>query len=298
MSASRDTPGGRAYLELRALARDQKRATDELLNIYALEGFLSRLSISEHVDNFVLKGGVLLSSFGTRRATRDVDLHALELSNEARVVQSAINQIAEVELQDGLIFQTSASTSKVIRDLDEYSGVRVKLQCSLAGADVSFLIDVNVGDAIWPAPSLVQLPRLMGGSISVLGYSIEMVIAEKVVTALQRGVVNTRWRDFYDVLQLIGQHSIEGVALVNSFEAVLNKRKVTVMPLSEALEGFDRIAQLKWSNWVRKNDYQERISTDFRFVLSDFISFADPVLAGNFQSHRWNPIDGEWEQIN
>jgi len=298
VSASRDTPGGRAYLELRALARDQKRATDELLNIYALEGFLSRLSISEHVDNFVLKGGVLLSSFGTRRATRDVDLHALELSNEARVVQSAINQIAEVELQDGLIFQTSASTSKVIRDLDEYSGVRVKLQCSLAGADVSFHIDVNVGDAIWPAPSLVQLPRLMGGSISVLGYSIEMVIAEKVVTALQRGVVNTRWRDFYDVLQLIGQHSIEGVALVNSFEAVLNNRKVTVMPLSEALEGFDIIAQLKWSNWVRKNEYQERISTDFRFVLSDFISFADPVLAGNLQSHHWNHINGEWEQIN
>ncbi len=57
---SRDTAAGRAYLDLQKLARTQKRPTDELFRLYALEGFLARLAASPHVSRLVLKGGVLL----------------------------------------------------------------------------------------------------------------------------------------------------------------------------------------------------------------------------------------------
>lgn len=95
MTVSRSTTGGRAYLDLKNEATRQGRPTSELLNLYALEGFLDRLSKTEHVENLVLKGGVLLAAFDTRRATRDVDLQADSLSNEASVVQRVICAIAD-----------------------------------------------------------------------------------------------------------------------------------------------------------------------------------------------------------
>jgi hypothetical protein len=73
---SRATSAGRAYLDLQNLARRQRRPTDELHQIYALEGFLARLAVSPHADKLVLKGGVLLAAYDTRRPTRDIDLQA------------------------------------------------------------------------------------------------------------------------------------------------------------------------------------------------------------------------------
>jgi hypothetical protein len=59
---SRETPAGRAYLALRALARADGRTSAEYLRLYALEGFLLRLGTSAHEASLVLKGGVLLAS--------------------------------------------------------------------------------------------------------------------------------------------------------------------------------------------------------------------------------------------
>lgn len=70
---SRGTPATDAYLDLKARARRENRSTQELLELYLLEGFLSRLAASELRDMFVLKGGVLLAAFGARRPTRDVE---------------------------------------------------------------------------------------------------------------------------------------------------------------------------------------------------------------------------------
>jgi hypothetical protein len=64
---TRATVAGRAYLDLQNLARSQGRPTDELHQIYALEGFLARLVVSPYADKLVLKGGVLLAAYDTRR---------------------------------------------------------------------------------------------------------------------------------------------------------------------------------------------------------------------------------------
>jgi len=94
------TPAGRAYLQLQAKAKAEGRPTDELILLYALEGFLSRLEASSHRERFVLKGGVLLAAFGTRRATRDVDLAARDLHNDAQHVLMVIREIAATELPE------------------------------------------------------------------------------------------------------------------------------------------------------------------------------------------------------
>ena len=173
MSApSRATPAGRAYLDLRNKARHDHRPVDELLQLYVLEGFLARLAASGRADQFVLKGGVLLAAFDERRPTRDVDLQAQVLDNDAEVVRAAVCEIAGSVLDDGVIFEVEAATAEVIRDEDPYAGVRVTMGAQLATARPHFHVDVNVGDPITPAPTSVHVPRLLGGVLTVRGYPL------------------------------------------------------------------------------------------------------------------------------
>jgi hypothetical protein len=116
VSPSRGTAAGRAYLDLQKKARADHRPVQELLVLYLLEAFVDRLSRSRHADRLVLKGGVLLAAFGERRPTRDIDLQAQALSNDADIVKDDVVEIARVELDDGVIFDTESATAEVIRD--------------------------------------------------------------------------------------------------------------------------------------------------------------------------------------
>jgi predicted nucleotidyltransferase component of viral defense system len=296
MKISHSTPDGDAYLNLRKLAKTRQRPTNEMLNLYALEGFLDRLTQSSHVDKFVLKGGVLLAAFDTRRATRDIDLHADSISNDAENVQSVISSIANFPIEDGLIFDTASASSEVNRDEDEYSGVRVTMPCTLATANVSFPVDVNVGDAIWPEPEIVELPRLLGGTIQIRGYSIEMVLAEKIVTAIQRGTANTRWRDCFDIFQLSHGSTISETTLRGAIGTVSEGRAAVVIPLADALIDYAAIAQVRWAAWVRKQGLKERIPIDFGTVLNWIIDFVDPILSSEDQSRLWKAGNSNWEE--
>jgi Nucleotidyl transferase AbiEii toxin, Type IV TA system len=214
------TVEGRTYLDLQNLARSQHRPTDELHQLYALEGFLARLAASPYSDQLVLKGGMLLAAFDARRPTRDVDLQARAIVGQRDDVLQLVRSIAAAPLADGLTFDTDAAIAETIRDEDEYSGVRVTLTATLASARLTLHVDVNIGDPIWPAPRTVALPRLLGGSIDLIGYPLPMVYAEKIVTALQRGTSNTRWRDFADLYLLTGRHQVEGAELQGALSEV------------------------------------------------------------------------------
>lgn len=196
------TTGGRAYIDLQRRAKDTRRNTQELIQLYVLEGFLARLAESPVREKFVLKGGVLLAAFGNRRPTRDIDLAGRDIGNGEVTVLALIKSVLTMQLpeDDGIEFAPDTATSEVIRDEDEYSGVRVSADANIATSRNKFHVDVNVGDPILPSPTVVSVPRLMGGDpIRIQGYPLHMVHAEKIVTAVQRGVANTRWRDFGDI---------------------------------------------------------------------------------------------------
>jgi hypothetical protein len=184
---NRDTAAGAAFLDLRALAKSEGRNVAELLDLYLLEGFLGRLAASIHSPHLVLKGGALLAAYGTRRPTRDVDLLATGLHAESDTVLAVVQDIAALPRDDGLTFDTDSAAAHVIRDEDEYSGVRVTMTATLGRTRLTFHVDVNVGDPVWPAPGLVAVPGLLGGQVELLGYPLPTVYAEKIVTALQRG---------------------------------------------------------------------------------------------------------------
>lgn len=125
--------------------------TDELLQLYALEGLLDRLSGSPHADRFVLEGGVLLAAFDARRPTRDVDLAAVDLANDVDEIRALVNEVLSIARADGLEFDPSVTTAAPIRD-DVYGGVRTTVHGSLSTFVVQFHIDVNLGDPLWPTP--------------------------------------------------------------------------------------------------------------------------------------------------
>lgn len=295
-----ESVAGRAYLGLRRRAMAAGRPVDEDLRLYALEGFLLRLSRSEHRDRFVLKGGVLLAAHDLRRPTTDIDVAALRVSNDAEEMRQLVVTVAATRLSDeeddGLVFDLSDVRAEIIRDEDAYSGVRVKLLATLATARLPFHIDVNVGDPIWPAPAHISIPRLLGGDpITLNGYRLELSIAEKVVTALQRGVASTRWRDFADLYLVSRNVSFVAGELREAVRVVADHRGVAIQPLSGPLEGYGAIGQRDWVRWRGRNRLEAALPASFDEVVAAVLEFIDPVLEGVLHAlAEWDPASTRW----
>ena len=258
---------GSRYLALQRLARAQKRTTAELLQLYVLESFLRRLVRSRHDHTLVLKGGMLLAAFDLRRATRDVDVLALKTDNDPAAVQRLIVNVTSVEADDGVEFLQGTITAAVIRDDAVYPGVRASLEARIATARLKFSVDFNVGDPVVPAPIRTAIPVLLGDEpIEVLAYPKVMVVAEKLVTALQRGRANTRWRDFADLYMLV-PGDLVGSEIIEALRAVAKYRSVPLRPLGEVLDGMPHEAQARWATWRERQIAQERVPEDFATVL-------------------------------
>jgi hypothetical protein len=295
----RATPAGRAYLDLQSRAKKDGRTTQEYLQLYCLEGFLARLVASGHTEQLVLKGGVLLAAYALRRPTADVDLAARNQSNGTEEVRRLVADIAASPLtgdtDDGLTYDSHGARAETIREDDAYSGVRVTMKATLATANLYFNVDVNVGDPIWPAPVDVSLPKLLGGSIDLLGYPISMVVAEKAVTAMQRGTASTRWRDFGDLYQLTGKHAMTAGDVRSSIREVAVHRKIEPEPLGALLDGYDVIGQAKYRAWRRRTALDDRLPAEFGVLVNALYRFVDPLLDGDVHNAAtWEPLERIW----
>lgn len=293
---SRGTPATDAYLDLKARAKRDNRSTQELLELYLLEGFLARLAASELRQAFVLKGGVLLAAFDARRPTRDVDLAGIQIANDTATVLEQVRTVLDTDLDedDGIAFDARRAVAETIREEDEYAGVRVSADAALATARLSFHVDVNLGDPIWPGPEVVAVPRLRGGpAIQLTGYPLHMVHAEKIVTAIQRGIANTRWRDFGDIWTLSRRHQVSAENLDRAIQEVAAHRNVAVAPLADVLDGYVDFAQGRWSAWRRRSN-SDHLPDEFAEVLTAVIDFADPVLSGHVSAGVWDVDETAW----
>jgi predicted nucleotidyltransferase component of viral defense system len=293
------TPAGDAALAISKLARDTGQDVQDLQTIYALEGLLARLAASPYRDDFVLKGGVLLAAYALRRPTKDIDLQATRLSNDVEEVAERVRQIASVDLEDGLVFDLAGVRAAIIREGDDYEGVRVKLGCSLGKSRVKIGVDVNFGDPVWPKPGRIELPRLVDvgrGPVELWGYPLTMALAEKIVTMLQRGEANTRWRDFGDVYLLAQHRSVSADDLLGSLRTVADYRGHPLTTLLPRLAQMPEVAQPKWAAWLRRSGRSE-LPEQFSSLLARIAAFADPVLGGEGEGGTWSPENGQWLDV-
>ena len=180
-------------------------AAQVVLQNFMFERFLERLSRSEYQQKFVIKGGMLVTAIVgiDTRATMDLDTTLRNLPLTEAQVRKAITGICGIPVNDDVIFQIVSIES--IRKDDIYGGYRVRIDALYDTVLTPLSIDISTGDVITPNPAPYELHGMFNPelTISLWGYNIETILAEKVDTILRRGVLSTRPRDFYDVYILV-----------------------------------------------------------------------------------------------
>lgn len=183
---------------------------------------------------------MLLSAFGQRRPTRDIDLLAKAISNDGAAVATLIREIMAVNADGGVVYEADQMTTRMIREQDFYTATSIAVPARVDQARHPLRVDVNVGDPVTPALTVVNYPALVSEPFPVLAYPIETVLAEKLATMVARGDTTTRGRDFADVLLLAGHHDIDAANLSDAIAATAAFRQVELRPVSDALRTLGR----------------------------------------------------------
>lgn len=186
--------------KIKNLAKENDADARVLMRLYMMERFLERVSVSKYRDNFIIKGGVLVTSLlgVSLRTTMDIDTTIQNYNLSLEGTKEMIEEISQIELSDSVTFELKSV--KEIMDEMEYPGIRFALDGRLGKMLTPIKIDVSTGAIVTPH-AIEHDYKLMleDRSISLLSYNIETVLVEKLQTILSRGVLNTRMRDFYDV---------------------------------------------------------------------------------------------------
>nr|WP_306811521.1 nucleotidyl transferase AbiEii/AbiGii toxin family protein [Adlercreutzia caecimuris] len=231
-----------------------------------MERFLERLANSPYRDNFVLKGGMLMSSLVgvDQRSTMDIDATVKGLALDTGNALKVVGEIATVGLDDGMEFEVGGA-AEIMED-SEYGGVRIALTAHMERTRIPMKIDISTGDAITPA-EVMHRYRLMleDRDIGIWAYPAETVLAEKIETALVRGILNTRMRDFYDVYMLRELDEIlEPSNLRAALEATIKKRgsNVGVSSYAQTLAEIEDSATMaeRWRSYGLSNPYAASIA--------------------------------------
>ncbi|HEY1573462.1 MAG TPA: nucleotidyl transferase AbiEii/AbiGii toxin family protein [Pseudonocardiaceae bacterium] len=297
---TKDTAGGRAYLDLQNRARRERRGTQELLTLYVLERWLARLAISSYADMFVLKGGMLLAVLDARRPTADADLLARRLPNDEAAVLACVREIAQTaaEEEDGVEFLVDTISAESIREGDLYAGTRVSMTARVSTATVRLKLDINFGDPVTPAPQRVAFPSQRPGRAATVlfGYPIETVLAEKISTAVSLGEANTRVRDYVDLYTLTGRHALSSETVRAALDATANYRDVQLVPLSAVVGEFSAVRQSAYSAFRRRlGPDGDHLPAELHEIVLAIEAFIDPLVTGDVGQGRWVPSARRWE---
>ena len=223
-----------------------------LIRKYIMERFLARIAQSEYKNNFILKGGMLVSALvGVEaRATMDIDTTVRSLSLTKEVASSIIKEIAETDLDDGLAF--SITKVEDIMEEHDYAGIRFTLEVTLEKLRDTIKIDVSTGDEITPAAIEFSYKMMFDDEkLDIWSYNLETVLAEKLETIVARSTLNTRMRDFYDIHILWTEMQSE-INLKILEQAIINAaRKRGTLHLFDNLD--DIIKDIKQSDYLESN---------------------------------------------
>lgn len=188
---------------IRSMAEKKNLRAQEVLQMFFFERILERLAASKYRDNFILKGGLLISSMiGIQeRTTMDMDTTVRGLPMEEDKIVAILKEILAIDVDDGIKFLWQSI--EPIRDEDAYNNFRIHLKAQYGKISSPMKIDVTTGDAITPAAVQYDYPLLFEDrSVPVMAYTLETVLAEKYETVIRRNIGTTRARDFYDLYTL------------------------------------------------------------------------------------------------
>ena len=292
------------HARLAQIARRTDRPFQELLQYYAMERFLYRLSKSPHAARFVLKGALMLRVWDApmARPTKDIDLLG-RLENSLENASTVVREVCALEVEpDGLVFRPATVKSERIREDADYEGVRIRFDGLLARARIAMQLDVGIGDVMVPGPVEIAYPTLLDFPAPRLkGYPRETAIAEKFEAMVKLGTLNSRMKDFYDIWLLSRQFDFDGSTLARAVNATFVNRRTTVKGDPVALSAKfseSEVANTQWRAFLRKGrllnapaSLAEAVSGIARFLLP----VARAHLAGGNFKMNWT-AGGPWRE--
>lgn len=212
------------------LAREKRRVFDVVLVTYGLERLMYRLSISEHRDSFVLKGGMLVTLWigDENRVTRDADFLGFGDASEERLI-SVFSEVLSQQVDDGLVYDIDNLTARAIREEQQYGGIRLKTVANLGKTRIPIVVDVGFGDAIVAPDFTIEYPTLLEmPAARVRAYPPASVVAEKFHAIVTLGLVNSRMKDYYDLWAILNSQAIEEEELADAIAATFSRRETEV----------------------------------------------------------------------
>lgn len=246
------------HQRLLEIAKEKNRPFQDVLQLYALERWLFRLSQSPHRDRFVLKGALLLVAWklSSTRPTRDIDLLG-RVSNDLESVRSLIADISQTSVEDdGLTFDPSSVTTERIAEDADYEGVRAKFQGRLGNSRLAMQVDIGFSDVVTPGPTMTSYPTFLEQpAAELLAYNRETAIAEKFEAMVKLGELNSRMKDFFDVWLLANTFPFEGRMLAAAVEATFSRRQtpIEVEPICFSEEfATNENKNTQWNAFVRR----------------------------------------------
>ncbi|MEW6429347.1 MAG: nucleotidyl transferase AbiEii/AbiGii toxin family protein [Thermodesulfobacteriota bacterium] len=278
-------------------ARADRRPFGELLQYFAMERFLYRLSRSPHADKFVLKGALMLRAWQAPlfRPTMDIDMLGRNTRNEVGKIERQIQDICLVAVApaDGLEFDTDSIAGERITEDADYEGVRIRFAVRLGAARIPMQIDIGFGDVVLPEPQPAILPSLLDfPPPSLVGYSLESAIAEKFEAMIKLGELNSRMKDFYDIWLLSRQFGFTGARLRVAISETMQNRGTIISPEITALS--DSFLAMKVGQWgaFHRRMNQGNVPADFSVIIGQLRSFLLPIVE-SIQSGK--DIPSFWE---
>ena len=254
----------------------------ELYQRFMFERILERISVSKYNENFILKGGLLLSAMLgiNSRSTRDMDISikGIDVSKEKMV--QVLNEILSLDIGDGVKFEMINITD--IRADDEYGGNKYHLVGRLENLKVALEIDISTGDEITPKELNYEYISIFENKkIYIDTYNIETILAEKIETILRRGKYNARMKDYYDVYFFLTKlkDEIDLETFKQALNNTLTKRESFdyYKDYRQILNGLNNDERINnyWSTYKKKAKYAQNI--EFKEIVRVLDKFLDNI---------------------
>lgn len=257
---------------IKSVAKQNNADARTLMRIYMMERFLERLTQSEYRDNFIIKGGILVTAMigVAHRSTMDIDTSMKNLNLSAEDALRVVNQVKDIDLDDGVSFEVKDVSN--IMDEMEYPGIRVTMNANVGRLITPLKIDISTGDVITPRAIEFNYDLLLEDrSIKLWSYNLETILSEKLQTVLARGILNTRMRDFYDIRMLVDTYEdkVNKAVLKDAFAATCKKRGTDNLQeqaeeIVKIIEADEQI-QVLWRAYQKKYSYAADI--DYASVI-------------------------------
>ena len=254
-----------------------------LLARYFNERLLYKVSVSQYKDNFVLKGGSLLYALNglETRPTIDVDFMADRISRDREYLENVFREILSIPCdEDGVIFDVETLKSEPITVDEQYPGTRFLVTAHMDSIVYPMSMDIGFGDVITPCPEAVDYPLLLQDmpSINIQAYSLETVIAEKFHAMIDRDVLNSRMKDFFDCYQILTTRELSDEILYEAINATFNNRqleKKTDLKLFTEDFATDEMRQKQWQSFLKRIQWKQDV--DFKEVMILIASRLKPM---------------------